>query len=230
MRILIDSADLTEIKQILEYNIISGITTNPSLVSRTFKDKNDSSFIDFLKGITEIFPNGEISGQVTEVLYERILEQGKRILDISPNIVLKLPLTRSGIRACEYFAKKGRKTNITLCFTASQALICALAGATYVSVFLGRTEDNFDGNAEEKVFSSKKLIEDTKKIFDNYKFKTKILGASIRNIGHINTCAVACIDAITISPKLFYQMIDNDLSIAGAEEFVRTWNDANLIL
>jgi transaldolase len=230
MRILIDSADLNEIKQILEYRIISGITTNPSLVSKTFKDQDKNSFMDFLKNVSHVFPDGEISAQVTEVEYDRILDQGQRILDISSNIVLKLPLTRDGIKACKYFVDKEKKTNITLCFTANQALICALAGATYVSVFLGRTEDNFEGTPEEKLLSSKKLIEDTKKVFYNYKFETKILGASIRNLNHINICSHAGVDAITISPKLFYQMIDNELSISGAKEFVQTWSESNLLL
>ena len=254
MRILIDSADLKEIKQILEYKIISGITTNPSLVSKTFKDQERNSFMDFLaefskkpdfdKAQESDLGNLEVSVQVTETEYSKILDQGKKILGmyddysekqkiipkIPTNVVLKLPLTRDGIKACKYFTDKGKKTNITLCFNVNQALICALAGATYVSVFLGRTEDNFDGTPEEKILSSKKLIEDTKKVFDNYKFQTKILGASIRNLNHINICSSAGIDAITISPKLFYQMIDNELSISGAKEFVHTWSESNLLL
>jgi len=249
MRIFIDSADLTEIRQVLEYNIISGITTNPSLVLKVFKDKGENSFKDFLAEFSKKpeeysqkhdLRNLEVSVQVTETEYSKIIDQGKRILGVyddfsekskmPTNTVLKLPLTRDGIRACEYFAKKGKKTNITVCFTSNQALIAALAGATYVSVFLGRTEDNFEGTSEEKTLVSKKLIEDTKKVFDNYKLTTKILGASIRNLVHIDICSQAGVDAITISPKLFYQMIDSELSISAAQDFVHRWEESNLIL
>ncbi len=214
MKIFIDSADLDEIAELNSYGIIDGVTTNPSSIAKMQQNLLQQNLLSHIKDITKII-HGPISVQVTEENYEKILVQGNTILEISDNIVLKLPLTWDGIKACKYFSNIGKNVNMTLCFNATQALLAAKVGATYVSPFIGRIDDiGYDGV---------KLIEDIRIIFNNYKLSTKILAASIRNVNHIYKIALIGVDIVTASYSTLKQMIYNPLTDQGLYRFNQDW-------
>ena len=210
MQIFIDTANIDEIKAAEELGIIAGVTTNPSLIS-----KEKGKFEDIIKEITTIV-NGPISAEVISLESDKMIEEGKELAKIHKNIVIKLPTTLDGLKACKILTKVGIKTNLTLIFSANQALLAARAGATYVSPFVGRLDDiGIDGI---------ELIKEIREIFDKHEIKTKIIGASIRNPLHAKEVAKAGAHIGTLPYKTIKEMIKHHLTDAGIEKFIADWN------
>ena len=209
MKFFIDTANIDEIKEVASWGIVDGVTTNPSLIA-----KEGRVFEDVIKEITEIV-DGPISAEVVSLECEGMLEEARELAKIHKNIVIKLPMTKEGIKACKKLTDEGIKTNVTLIFSASQALIAAKAGATYVSPFLGRLDDiSSDGMI---------LIDDIAQIFYNYDIQTEIIAASVRHPIHLVECAKAGADIATIPYKVFNQMLRHPLTDIGIEKFLKDW-------
>lgn len=215
MIIFLDSADIDEIKSLSQIGLIDGITTNPSLIAKSSKN-----FLVTVKQIcTEI--KGPVSVEVSGTEFDEMKAQGDEILSIADNIVLKLPITIEGIKLCKYFSSKGAAVNMTLCFSASQALLAAKSGAAYVSPFVGRLDDiNQDGI---------NLIREIKLIYQNYpEFKTKILAASIRNQSHFLEVAKIGAHAVTMPGALIKKLLSHPLTDQGIEIFKNDWQNSGL--
>jgi transaldolase len=209
MKLFLDSTDIDEIKKYSSYGIVDGITTNPTLFTGS-----GGNFYKITEEICSLI-SGDVSIEVASNDYENMIIEGKKITAIAKNIALKLPVTWDGIRACRYFADNGAKVNMTLCFSASQALLAAKAGAEYVSPFIGRLEDSGeDGIA---------LIADIRDIYDNYKIKTKILAASIRTPEHVSEAAICGADVATIPTKVFSLLLVHPLTDSGLRKFNEDW-------
>jgi transaldolase len=209
MKFFIDSVDVEAIKQYVDYGVIDGVTTNPSLMASTKFDLYQT--IDAICRIV----SGDVSVEVTSNDYEAMVQEGEKISSIADNIVIKLPVTWDGIKACKYFSSKGQKTNLTLCFSVTQALLAASAGATYISPFIGRLEDVGADGIE--------LISNIRMIYDNYGFDTKILAASIRSLDHVNKAALCGADFVTIPPKIMSSLLDHQLTESGLLKFNQDW-------
>jgi len=209
MEIFLDSVDLDEIKKYQSYGVIDGVTTNPSLMA--------SAELGFHEVVSQIcaLVEGDVSIEAPSNDYEDMIKEGEKILNIASNIVLKLPVTWDGIKACKYFTSNGHKVNMTLCFSANQALLAAKAGATYISPFIGRLDDIGE--------SGMQLIADIRDIYDNYDCKTKILAASIRTNEHVTEAALCGADVATIPGKLLSQLVKHDLTDKGLEKFNADW-------
>ncbi|WP_367364494.1 fructose-6-phosphate aldolase [Candidatus Tisiphia endosymbiont of Nedyus quadrimaculatus] len=214
MQIFLDSADIKEIDEINQLGIIDGITTNPSLMSKT-KDDFGSTIVKICKIV-----RSDVSVEVAANDVDTMISQGNKILGISNNIVIKLPMTWNGIKVCQYFADKGKKVNMTLCFSVNQALIAAKAGAYYVSPFIGRLDDIGQNGMS--------LISDIRQMYDNYQYQTKILAASIRNPNHVYQSAMYGADVATMSSKIIKQLLDHPLTDSGLEVFNRDWAKSRL--
>ena len=209
MKIFLDSVDLTEIKKLNDYGIIDGITTNPTLMSSVSMD-----FTEVISKITAIV-KGDISIEVASNDYASMIVEGNKILEINDNLVIKLPLTWDGIKACNYFARQNIKVNMTLCFSLNQALLAAKSGATYVSPFVGRLEDiGKDGIG---------LIADIRTAYNHYGIKTEILAASIRTLKHIEQVALCGADVVTVPAKVLSEMIGHHLTDVGLKKFNEDW-------
>ncbi len=206
MKFFIDTADIDEIRDAASLGILDGVTTNPSLIAKEGRD-----FHTVLKEIVSIV-NGPISAEVTAIELEGMLDQAHTLAEIHPNIVIKLPLIAEGLRACKRLTDKGIKTNVTLCFSASQALLAAKAGATYVSPFIGRLDDISEDGME--------LIQSMRVIYDNYGFETQILAASIRHPMHVVQAALAGADVATIPHKVIGQLVKHPLTDIGLAKFL----------
>lgn len=201
MRLFIDTANLDEIKEAASWGVVSGVTTNPSLIAKEGRDLKEV--------ITEItsLVDGPISAEVNEGKAEDMIAQALELAKIHKNIVIKLPMTMEGIKACKALTDKGIKTNVTLIFSVHQALIACEAGATYISPFMGRMDDIG--------LDSTKLIEDISQLILNYRYDTQIIAASIRNVSHIETAALAGADIATIPFKVMAKMVEHPLTTAG---------------
>ena len=211
MKLFIDTAHVEDIKKANDLGVICGVTTNPSLIAKEGRD-----FVEVIKEITAIV-DGPISGEVkaTTTDAEGMIREGREIAAIHPNMVVKIPMTAEGLKAVKVLHSEGIKTNVTLVFTANQALLAARAGATYVSPFLGRLDDiSTEGVA---------LIEDIVTIFDNYGFDTEIICASIRNPIHVTQCALAGAHIATIPYSVIEQMLHHPLTDAGIEKFKKDY-------
>ena len=207
MKFFIDTANVDDIRKANDMGVICGVTTNPSLIAKEGRDFNE-----VIKEITSIV-DGPISGEVkaTTVDAEGMIQEGREIAAIHPNMVVKIPMTVEGLKAVKVLSAEGIKTNVTLIFTANQALLAAEAGVSYVSPFLGRLDDiNQPGIG---------LIEDIVTIFDNYGYDTEIIAASIRNPIHVTDCALAGADIATVPYKVIEQMTKHPLTDAGIEKF-----------
>lgn len=207
MRFFIDTANVEDIKKANNMGVICGVTTNPSLIAKEGRD-----FKEVIEEITEIV-NGPISGEVkaTTVDAEGMIKEGREIASIHPNMIVKIPMTDEGLKAVKVLSAEGIKTNVTLIFSANQALLAARAGATYVSPFLGRLDDiNMSGV---------RLIEDIVQIFENYGIETEIIAASIRNTVHVTDCALAGADIATVPYSVIEQMVKHPLTDQGIEKF-----------
>ena len=207
MKFFIDTANVDDIRKANDMGVICGVTTNPSLIAKEGRDFNE-----VIKEITSIV-DGPFSGEVkaTTVDAEGMIKEGREIATIHPNLVVKIPMTVEGLKAVKVLSAEGIKTNVTLIFTANQALLAAEAGATYVSPFLGRLDDISQPGIG--------LIEDIVTIFDNYGYDTEIIAASIRNPIHVTDCALAGADIATVPYKVIEQMTKHPLTDAGIEKF-----------
>ncbi|MCR5103752.1 MAG: fructose-6-phosphate aldolase [Eubacterium sp.] len=207
MKFFIDTANVEDIRKANNMGVICGVTTNPSLIAKEGRDFNE-----VIKEITDIV-NGPISGEVkaTTVDAEGMIKEGREIAAIHPNMIVKIPMTDEGLKAVKVLSAEGIKTNVTLIFSANQALLAARAGATYVSPFLGRLDDiNMSGI---------KLIEDIVQIFENYGIETEIIAASVRNTVHVTDCALAGADIATVPYAVIEQMVKHPLTDQGIEKF-----------
>lgn len=216
MKIFIDSADPKEIAKAFDLAVIDGVTTNPSLIAKHGMDLHKT-----IAEICNIAKYCPVSVEAAGTEYEVMLEEGNKILNIADNIVLKLPITWAGIKACKYFSSQKREVNMTLCFSANQALLAAKAGAAYISPFIGRLDDiGQDGN---------NLIAEIKEIFSHYpEYDANILAASIRHAQHFYMSAISGADAATIPFKVLEKLLDHPLTDIGLEKFVKDWKASNL--
>ena len=207
MKIFIDTANVEDIKKANDMGVICGVTTNPSLIAKEGRDFNQ-----VIKEIASIV-DGPISGEVkaTTTTAEGMIEEGREIAKIHPNMVVKIPMTAEGLTATKVLTSEGIKVNVTLIFTANQAVLAARAGATYVSPFLGRLDDISQPGIQ--------LIQDIVDIFSNYDIQTEIICASVRNPIHFTDCALAGADIATVPYKVIEQMIHHPLTDAGIEKF-----------
>ena len=211
MKLFIDTAKVEDIRKANDMGVISGVTTNPSLIAKEGRDFNE-----VIREITTIV-DGPISGEVkaTTVDAEGMIKEGREIAAIHPNMIVKIPMTVEGLKAVKVLSAEGIKTNVTLIFTANQALLAAEAGATYVSPFLGRLDDINQSGVD--------LIEEIVTIFDNYGYDTEIIAASIRNPVHVTECALAGADIATVPYSVIEQMTKHPLTDQGIERFQKDY-------
>ena len=210
MKFFIDTANLEQIKEAQDLGILDGVTTNPSLMAKEGISGKEA-ILNHYKTICEI-ADGDISAEVLSTTYEEMIKEGEELAALHPNIVVKIPMIKDGVKALKYFSNKGIKTNCTLIFSAGQALLAAKAGATYVSPFLGRLDDiSVDGM---------NLIEEIRIIFDNYMFDTEILAASIRSPMHIINCAKVGADVVTSPLASILNLLKHPLTDSGLAQFV----------
>ena len=209
MEIFLDSSDIKEIRGLNKANLIDGVTTNPSLLASAGTD-----FKILLKEICHEI-KGPVSAEVTAPDVPSMLKEADVLRKIAKNIVIKVPLTWNGLQACNILSAKKIKVNVTLCFSASQALLAAKAGATYISPFIGRLDDIGVNGLQ--------LIKDIKTVYQNYNCTTKILAASIRTPEHVFEVAKIGADVVTIPPKIFHTLYKHDLTNKGLESFLSDW-------
>ena len=211
MKFFIDTADVTEIREAHALGLVDGVTTNTSLIA-----KSGRNFKDVIKEIVSIV-DGPISAEVISLDAPGMIKEGKELAKIHKNIVVKLPMTPEGLKACKALTDKGIKTNVTLIFTAMQALLAAKAGASYVSPFVGRLDDiSQDGMG---------IIEDIRTIFDNYGYMAEIIVASVRNPIHVLDSALIGADIATIPYSVMIQLAKHPLTDAGIEKFLKDWEN-----
>lgn len=209
MKLFIDTANIDEIKEVNEWGVICGVTTNPSLIAKEGRD-----FVEVIEEITNII-DGPISAEVISLEKEGMVEEARDLAKIHPNIVIKIPMTQEGLKAVKILSKEGIKTNVTLVFSPNQALLAAKAGATYVSPFVGRLDDI--GN------EGMNIIYDIVQIFDTHGIDTEIIAASIRHPIHVIEAAKAGAHIATIPYKVFLQMLYHPLTDTGIDKFLKDW-------
>ena len=212
MKFFIDTANLEEIQEANDLGVLDGVTTNPSLCAKV----GVRDFEGHIKKICEIV-EGDVSAEVVSTTYNEMVEEGRKIAKIADNVVVKIPLIKDGIKAIKTFSEEGIKTNCTLCFSPTQALIAAKAGATYISPFLGRLDDiSSDGM---------QLIRDIVEIYVNYGFPTEVLAASIRHPMHVVECAKAGADVATMPLSVITGLLKHPLTDSGLARFLKDWED-----
>jgi transaldolase len=209
MKFFLDTADINEIREAMEWGLLDGITTNPSLVAKTGK-----TFGAVLREIVEIVP-GPVSAEVTALDMQGMLDQAHEYADIASNIVVKIPLIAEGLKAVKRLSEEGIKTNVTLCFSSVQALLAAKAGATYISPFVGRLDDIGHEGIEG--------IREIRAIYDNYQFATQILVASARGPIHVRDAAIIGADVVTIPFKVYQMLVKHPLTDSGLKQFLEDW-------
>tara|TARA_B100000941_G_scaffold195963_1_gene142069 strand:- start:335 stop:991 length:657 start_codon:yes stop_codon:yes gene_type:complete len=210
MEFFLDTAEVKVIKKLSETGLVDGITTNPSLIAKSGKD-----FLKTLKEISKII-KGPISAEVTALDSKGMVQEAKKLSQISKNIVIKLPLTEEGLKTCKFLSKKKIKTNVTLCFSAAQALLAAKCGATYISPFVGRLDDIGENGMS--------LIQDIKSIYMNYSnLRTKILVASVRTTEHVIQSAIIGADVVTLPPATLKELSKHPLTDKGLDAFLKDW-------
>ena len=209
MKLFIDSADAALIKDLAATGLVDGVTTNPSLIAKSGRPIKEV--------IAEICAavEGPISAEVAATDTETMLAEGRKLAAIADHVVVKLPLTMDGLRATAVFAREGISTNVTLCFSAAQALLAAKAGATFVSPFVGRLDDHGADGLE--------LLHEIRAIYDQYGYDTSILAASLRNVPHVTGAALAGADAATIPPDVFSALVKHPLTDKGLDGFLKDW-------
>jgi transaldolase len=209
MQLFLDTTDVAVLKDLAATGLVDGVTTNPSLIA-----KSGRNMLEVIREICDIVP-GPISAEVAALDTAGMLDEGKKLAAIAPNVVVKVPLTRDGLIATGEFAAEGIATNVTLCFSAAQALLAAKAGATYISPFIGRLDDQgADGMG---------VINEIRVIYDNYGYDTEILAASIRNAAHVTAAAIAGADCATIPPDVFQSLFKHPLTERGLDQFMADW-------
>ncbi len=210
MKFFVDTADVAEIRELADTGLLDGVTTNPSLVAKTGRE-----FQPLIAEICEIV-DGPVSAEVTATDAAGMIEQGRILAKIANNVAVKVPLTWDGLKACKALTDEGTMVNVTLCFSANQALLAAKAGATFVSPFIGRLDDlGLDGM---------ELIQEISQIYDNYiDLPTEILAASIRHVGHVKQCALAGADVATVPPATLKALVQHPLTDKGLDAFLADW-------
>jgi transaldolase len=209
MKFFVDTAEISEIKDLMATGLVDGVTTNPSLIAKSGRD-----FREVTAEICKIVP-GPVSAEVTALEADKMIAEGKSLAKIADNVVVKLPLTLDGLVACKALTSEDIKTNVTLCFSANQALLAAKAGASFISPFIGRLDDiNVDGM---------ELIRDIRVIYDNYDFRTEILAASIRSPNHVKDAALAGADVATVPPSVLKSLVSHPLTDKGLKAFLDDW-------
>jgi len=206
MKFFVDTANIDDIAELAATGLIDGVTTNPSLIAKAGKP-----FTDVIKEICALV-EGPVSAEVVATEYDGMITEGRKLAKLADNVTVKLPLTWDGLKACKTLTGEGTMVNVTLCFSANQALLAAKAGATFISPFIGRLDDiNIDGM---------ELIADIRQIYDNYLFDTEILAASIRTANHVKDSALAGADVATMPPNVIKSLVSHPLTDKGLETFL----------
>jgi len=209
MKFFADTADIAEIKACQDMGLVDGVTTNPSIIA-----KSGRKFKEVIAEICALVP-GPVSAEVAALDYEGMVREGNELRKIAKNVTIKVPLTPDGLRACRFFTGEGTMVNVTLCFSANQALLAAKSGATFISPFIGRLDDiNLPGM---------ELIADIREIYDNYGFETNILAASIRSANHIKEAALIGADYATAPPSVLKALYQHPLTDKGIDSFLADW-------
>ncbi len=211
MKIFLDTADLNEIRRAADAGLIDGITTNPSLMAQSAGDGEPA---DHFRAICQLV-DGPVSAEVVAVDADTMLAEGKRLAKIHDNIVVKVPVTEAGLRACRALRSEGIRVNVTLCFQVSQALLAAKAGASFISPFVGRVDD-ISGEGME-------IVHQIRQVYDNYGIETEILAASIRHPLHVVESMMLGADCATMPSKVLWQLLKHPLTDAGLERFLEDW-------
>ena len=209
MKFFVDTAEIEAIRELHALGMVDGVTTNPSLIMKSGRDIKEVT-----REICELV-EGPVSAETVALDAEGMIAEGRELAKIAENIAIKVPLTWDGLRACKVLSDEGRMVNVTLCFSANQALLAAKAGATFISPFIGRLDDiNLDGM---------ELIQDIRIIYDNYGFDTQILAASIRSVNHMTDAARIGADVATAPPSVIHQMANHVLTDKGLDAFMKDW-------
>ncbi|MDD2868793.1 fructose-6-phosphate aldolase [Neomegalonema sp.] len=209
MKFFIDTAEIAEIRDLAATGMVDGVTTNPSLIA-----KSGRQFLDVIAEICDLVP-GHVSAEVASTDFETMLKEGRKLAAIASNVAVKVPLTWDGLKTCRALSDAGTPVNVTLCFSSAQALLAAKAGAAYISPFIGRLDDiGLEGM---------ELIADIREIYDNYRFRTQILAASIRNVNHVQQAAKIGADVATIPPNVVKLLANHPLTDKGLAAFVADW-------
>jgi len=209
MKFFVDTADLVEIKDLAETGLLDGVTTNPSLVAKTGKP-----FLDVLKEICDIV-DGPVSAEVTAIDHDTMLAEGRKLAKLAENVTVKVPLTPDGLKTCRALRAEGILVNVTLCFSPTQALLAAKAGASFISPFIGRLDDISTDGME--------LIRQIVTIYDQYDFDTEVLVASVRHPQHVVESALVGAHVATVPPKILHQMFKHPLTDKGLQAFLDDW-------
>lgn len=209
MLLFADTADTALIKELAETGLVDGVTTNPSLIAKSGRPM--AEVIAEICGVVE----GPVSAEVAATEAAQMIKEGEKLAAIAPNVVVKVPLTYEGLKATAEFRRLGIQTNVTLCFSATQAMLAARAGASYVSPFVGRLDDHGANGLD--------LLVEIRTIFDNFDFDTEILAASLRNPNHVKEAAMAGCDCATLPPAVFKELIKHPLTDKGLEQFLADW-------
>ena len=209
MQLFVDTAEIEILRDLAATGLVDGVTTNPSLIA-----KSGRNFLATIAEICELI-SGPVSAEVAATDAKTMLAEGEKLARIAPNVVVKVPLTWDGLQAVQAFCEQGIQTNVTLCFSAVQAMMAAKAGATFISPFVGRLDDHGADGME--------LIAEIRAIYDTYEFDTEILAASIRNPAHVKAAALAGADCSTIPPDVFRSLVKHPLTEKGLETFISDW-------
>ncbi|WP_375685424.1 fructose-6-phosphate aldolase [Bartonella sp. TT110JLCBS] len=209
MKFFVDSANIEEIQELQNLSLVDGVTTNPSLIL-----KSGRNILDVTKEICALV-SGPVSAEVAATQFEDMMKEAAVLAKVADNICIKLPLTLNGLKACKALTKEGLKTNLTLCFSANQALLAAKAGATFVSPFIGRLDDCGNNGSE--------LLHEIRTIYDNYNFETQILAASIRTVNHVKEAALSGADVATVPPTVLKALVKHPLTDKGLQIFLDDW-------
>jgi transaldolase len=211
MKIFLDTADLKEIRRAAEAGLIDGITTNPSLLAKVAGDRDPQEiFLEICEAV-----DGPISAEVVALDAEGMVAEGRRLAGLHDNIVVKVPLTEAGLRACRELRGHGIPVNVTLCFSAVQAMLAAKAGASYISPFVGRLDDAGHDGME--------LVGEIRQVYDTYGFETEILAASLRHPRHVLDAMLVGADVGTLPPKVLHQLMRHPLTDKGLDDFLEDW-------
>ncbi|MEO9898866.1 MAG: fructose-6-phosphate aldolase [Paracoccaceae bacterium] len=214
MKFFVDTAEIDAIAELNELGMVDGVTTNPSLIMKSGRD-----ILEVTKEICDLV-DGPVSAEVVATDADKMIAEGRKLADIASNIAVKVPLTWDGLKACKVLTGEGKMVNVTLCFSANQALLAAKAGATFISPFIGRLDDiALDGM---------EVIEDIRTIYDNFNFKTEILAASIRSVNHVMESARIGADVITAPPEVIKKLASHPLTDKGLNQFLKDAKSAGI--
>jgi len=209
MKFFVDTAEISEIAELKDLGLVDGVTTNPSLIMKSGRD-----ILEVTKEICDLV-DGPVSAEVVSLTAQDMIAEGRKLAKIADNICIKVPLTWDGLKACKTLTGEGFKVNVTLCFSANQALLAAKAGATFISPFVGRLDDiNIDGMD---------LIAEIRQIYDNFAFDTEILVASVRTVNHVTQSAIIGADVVTVPPAVLKKLVEHPLTANGLEGFMKDW-------